>query len=89
MRHIQNVIYSRTVAYVTNKFVDELLHILHKVLPLDNAVANSYYKAKIIADLGLDYEKIHAYINDCILFKRSRVLLVHVYGVQSRWSASK
>lgn len=52
-------------------------------------MANSYYEAKNIDDLSLDYEKIHAYINDCILFKRSRVVLVYVYGVQSRWSASK
>lgn len=63
-------LYLQVLYKVSNKFVDELLHILHKVLPPDNMVSKSYYQEKkFIYDLGLNYQKIHACINDCILLR--------------------
>ena len=41
------------------------------LLPLVNRLPNSHYKTKkILGDLGLDYVKIHACKNNCVLFYR-------------------
>ena len=46
-----------------------LLQVLMDMLPTDDKLPNEHYKAKkIVRDLGLGYEKIHACPNDCILF---------------------
>ena len=53
----------------------QLLSLLRDVLPKDNNIPNSIYKAKkILQTLGIEYEKIHASPNDCIL------LLEEIYG---------
>ncbi|KAK4394200.1 hypothetical protein Sango_1890800 [Sesamum angolense] len=55
----------------SNKSFSMLLEFLKKVLPNGETLPCSYYEAKkIIQDLGLDYEKIHACVNDCMLFKK-------------------
>ena len=47
-----------------------LLQLFNEILPkCDVELPNSFYKAKkTIRDLGLDYEKIDAYVNDCFLY---------------------
>ncbi|XP_028758731.1 uncharacterized protein LOC114717701 [Neltuma alba] len=53
----------------SNKSMDALLALLKDVLPEGALVPNSFYEAKkIIRDLGLDYHKIDACGNDCILY---------------------
>ncbi|XP_028804063.1 uncharacterized protein LOC114759139 [Neltuma alba] len=53
----------------SNKSMDALLALLKDVLPEGALVPNSFYEAKkIIRDLGLDYNKIDACGNDCILY---------------------
>ncbi|KAL4283366.1 hypothetical protein GQ457_16G015240 [Hibiscus cannabinus] len=53
----------------TNKSFNSLLEVLKLALPDENTLPGSYHEMKkIIRDLGLGYEKIHACPNDCMLF---------------------
>ena len=54
----------------TNKSSTMLLQLFNEVLPkCDVELPNSFYKAKkTIRDLGLDYKKIDACVNDCMLY---------------------
>ncbi|XP_022149986.1 uncharacterized protein LOC111018268 [Momordica charantia] len=53
----------------SNKSFDMLLQLLKEALPNDCKIPESYYGAKkMLCDLGLGYEKIHACKNDCIIF---------------------
>jgi len=43
---------------------------VHDLLPEDNTLPKSYYQAKkILCPMGMEYQKIHACPNDCILYK--------------------
>jgi hypothetical protein len=43
---------------------------MKKKLPKDNELLDSTYKAKkVLCPLGLEVQKIHACINDCILYR--------------------
>jgi hypothetical protein len=43
---------------------------MKKKLPKDNELSDSMYEAKkVLCPLGLEVQKIHAYINDCILYR--------------------
>jgi hypothetical protein len=61
-----------TIHGVSNKFMDELLALLHKhLLPKDNLLPPSMYAAKSLTKkVGLDYKHIHACVNGCILFRK-------------------
>jgi hypothetical protein len=61
-----------TIHDVSNKFVDELLTLLHKhLLPKDNLLPPSMYVAKnLTRKVGLDYKHIHACVNGRILFRK-------------------
>ncbi|XP_065620649.1 uncharacterized protein LOC136063750 [Quercus suber] len=50
--------------------VDKPLYAAYAKLPKDH-----YEAKKIVRDLGLDYEKIHACLNDCMLFWKENVNL--------------
>ena len=40
------------------------------MLPINNELPSSMYEAKkTLNALGMEYEKIHAYPNDCILYR--------------------
>ncbi|KAI3450391.1 hypothetical protein Pfo_007056 [Paulownia fortunei] len=53
----------------SNKSFDMLLQLLGEVFPKPNAIPSSHYEAKkMLRELGLGYESIHACKNDCILF---------------------
>ncbi|KAL2340914.1 hypothetical protein Fmac_008854 [Flemingia macrophylla] len=54
----------------TNKSFTELLDLLKDMLPKENSLPNRYYEAKkILCPMGLEYKKIHACPNDCILYQ--------------------
>jgi hypothetical protein len=55
---------------VSNKFVDEILALLHlHLLPEDNCLRSSMYQAKVLTNkVGLHYNNIHACNNGCVLF---------------------
>ncbi|XP_062009115.1 uncharacterized protein LOC133725758 isoform X2 [Rosa rugosa] len=53
----------------SNKFFTALLELVKEALPDGNTCPRSYYESKkVIRDLGLSYDKIHACKNDCVLF---------------------
>ena len=53
-----------------DKGFEKLLKIMKKLLPKDNELPASTYEAKkVVCPLGLEVQKIHAYINDCILYR--------------------
>ncbi|KAK1661567.1 hypothetical protein QYE76_049726 [Lolium multiflorum] len=55
---------------VTDSGFEKLLIILKKLLPRNNELPVSTYEAKkLVCPLGLDVQKIHACINDCILYR--------------------
>jgi hypothetical protein len=55
---------------VSNKFVDELLTLLHKhLLPLDNCLPPTMYATKTLTSkVGLKYNNIDACVNGGVLF---------------------
>lgn len=56
---------------VSNAFADELLQLLHILLPSDNYLPRSHYEArKYVVKLGLSYNIIHACRNGCCLFRK-------------------
>jgi len=59
-----------TIYEVSNKFVDELLALLHSHLLLEpNCLIANYYVARALTQkLGLDYENIHVCAKRCVLF---------------------
>jgi hypothetical protein len=55
----------------SNTNFSALLQLLTKVLPKLNDLPNSTYQAKkIICPLTLGIEKMHAYLNHCILYRK-------------------
>ncbi|CAL2246936.1 unnamed protein product [Prunus armeniaca] len=75
---------------VCDIFYDELLPIICDMLPDQNTLPTSIYAIKrLLKKFDLEYEKIHACINDCCLFRRD---LEHVQECpkcgSSRWEVS-
>jgi hypothetical protein len=73
----------------TNKSFTMLLQLFNEVLPkCDVELPNLFYEAKkTIWDLGLDYKKIDACVNDCMLYWKENYKMKKflVCGV-SRWT---
>ena len=54
----------------SDKSFTSLLQVVHDLLPKDNTLPKSYYQAKkILCLMGMEYQKIHACPNDCILYR--------------------
>ena len=54
----------------SDKSFSLLLEVVHNMLPEQNMQPKSYYQAKkILWPMGMEYQKIHACPNDCILCK--------------------
>ncbi|PKA55268.1 hypothetical protein AXF42_Ash003905 [Apostasia shenzhenica] len=71
----------------SNKGFSDLLQLLKEILPAPNQLPISTYEAKkIICKLGMNYEKISACPNDCVLYKIEYIDLNQCpqYG-KSRW----
>ncbi|XP_028070416.1 uncharacterized protein LOC114272896 [Camellia sinensis] len=67
-----------------------LLQILKDMLPSDaNLPKASYDAKKIIKDLGLGYEKIHACPNDCMLFWKEHANDEVCHCGASRWATNE
>ena len=55
----------------TNKSFNELLELLHEMLPKDNTLSTRHYGAKkILCLMGMKYQKIHACPKGCILYRK-------------------
>ncbi|XP_058769046.1 uncharacterized protein LOC131642899 [Vicia villosa] len=62
----------------TDKSFTKLFELLTQMLPDGNALPSRYYEAKkILCQLGLEHEKIHACPNDCILYRKEYVNYNH------------
>ena len=60
----------------TDKSFTELLELLKDMLPEDNKLPNRNYEAKkILCPMGLEYKKIHACPNDCVLYRNDLATL--------------
>ncbi|XP_057447269.1 uncharacterized protein LOC130739062 [Lotus japonicus] len=76
----------------SNTSFDSLIKLLVEALPDGNVLPNSMYEVrKIIRDFGLDYVKIDACINDCILFRGELYKNLDKCPIcgESRWQESK
>ncbi|XP_024172237.1 uncharacterized protein LOC112178311 [Rosa chinensis] len=74
-----------------NKSFSALLKFLGELLPQMNEMPSTLYAAKkTLGSLGMEYEKIHACPNDCILYRKeySEASVCPSCGV-SRWKVSK
>ncbi|XP_048497954.1 uncharacterized protein LOC125496516 [Beta vulgaris subsp. vulgaris] len=58
----------KTLHGLSNVAFDDLLKLWKEVIPNANLPSNFNEAKKIIRDLGLDYRKIHACPNDCMLY---------------------
>jgi len=54
----------------SDKSFTSLLQVVHELLPEGNTLPKSYYQTKkILCPIGMEYQKIHAFLNDCILYR--------------------
>lgn len=69
LQFVISVMNMKVVNKWSNKSLNMLLEFMKKLLPSENIVPNSTYEVKkILRDLGMGYESIHACKNDCSLF---------------------
>ena len=55
---------------ISNSGLEHILRLFLLVLPDGHCIPTSLEKVrKVVRDLGLDYQKIHACVNDCVLFR--------------------
>ncbi|XP_057422588.1 uncharacterized protein LOC130716624 [Lotus japonicus] len=55
----------------SDKSFTDLLGLLKEMLPEGNTMPNRHYEAKkVLCPMGMEYEKIHACPNDCILYRK-------------------
>ncbi|XP_049388479.1 uncharacterized protein LOC125852840 [Solanum stenotomum] len=74
---------------LSDKATDSILKLIKRALPSGETLPESFYGAKkMIQNLGLRYEKIHACENDCMLFwkKNAKAESCLVCG-ESRWKS--
>lgn len=76
----------------SDMFFDELLPLIKKMLPEEGnvMVKNTYEAKKIMKSMGSGYTKIHACINDCILYRgmyKDEKVCPHCKA--SRWKVDK
>ena len=54
----------------SDKSFTSLLQVVHDMLPEENTLPKSYYQAKkMLCPMGMEYQKIYACPNDCILYR--------------------
>jgi len=75
---------------LSNSALEAIIQLFSFLLPKSQCVPNTLEKVqKVVPDLGLDYQKIHACINDCVLFRKEYAELdtCPTCG-DSRWKAA-
>ncbi|GJX36741.1 uncharacterized protein Tco_0248298, partial [Tanacetum coccineum] len=72
------ILHVKTTSGWSNKSFDLILDVFRKALPTPSFVPKNYYEAKTyIRDLGFKSEKIHACVNDCVLYRKKYKSLTH------------
>jgi hypothetical protein len=63
---------------ITNNALEHILQLISRLLPEGHCVPDSLAKVrKVVRDLGLDYQKIHACVNDCVFVDGVKPCSVH------------
>ena len=91
LSYIIKLMHQKCLNKWTDKAMDPLLDHNREILPKGALVPDSYYDAKkIVKHLGLDYIKIDACLNDCILYREEyeNVQQCPVCGL-SRWKSNQ
>ena len=72
---------------ITNNALEAILSLFAAILPKGHCIPDTMDKVqRVVRDLGLDYVKIHACENDCVLFwKENADLDSCSICIQSRW----
>ena len=72
---------------ITNNALEAILSLFSAILPIGHCIPDTMDKVqRVVRDLGLDYVKIHACENDCVLFwKENADLDSCSICIQSRW----
>ena len=53
---------------------DELMKLLDDMFPKGNQLPKCIYEVKkMFCSLGMDYEKIHSCLNDCIMYMKDKI----------------
>ena len=75
---------------LSNSALEAIIGLFSLLLPEGHCVPDTLEKAqKVVRDLGLDYEKIHACINDCVLFRKEYADMdTCPTSGESRWKTS-
>lgn len=64
------LVHLKDLNHWSNKSFEMLLKLMKEALPSGDSLPATYYEAKkMLRDLGLGYESIHACVNDCVLFR--------------------
>nr|GEW27019.1 hypothetical protein CTI12_AA507610 [Tanacetum cinerariifolium] len=67
---IVTMLHLKTTNGWSNKSFNDTLNVFKKALPSPSSVPTNFYEAKkYIRDLGFRGEKIHACVNDCVLYR--------------------
>ncbi|KAG7529490.1 Transposase-associated domain [Arabidopsis suecica] len=74
----------------SDKSFNELLETLPEMLPADNVLHTSLYEVKkFLKSFDMGYEKIHACVNDCCLFRKKYKMLENCPKCKaSRWKTN-
>jgi hypothetical protein len=82
---VQGFGFSMKILGFTNASLEAILKLFGKVLPDRHCIPDSLDKVqRVIRDLGMDYVKIHACENDCVLFLINTQIWKHVPFVRSQ-----
>src|SRR3954471_554212 len=83
---IVRLLHFQSVSSLSNVHFDMLLNLLRMVIPNGReSIPKSHYEAtKLVKALGLDYEKIHACPNDCMLYYKKMKICNVVLSVVFR-----
>ncbi|XP_074354744.1 uncharacterized protein LOC141693509 [Apium graveolens] len=77
---------------ISDKCFSDVLLLLASMLPEGNSMPSSFGETKkTLCTLGMDYEKIHACLNDCLLYRGERdedETICRICGA-SRWKLNK
>ena len=69
LNFVVKLLHIKVINRMTNKSIDMMLELLAQMLPVGSELPKSYYEAKkMLRDLGMGYESIHACKYQCVLF---------------------
>ncbi|GJR23864.1 leucine-rich repeat protein [Tanacetum coccineum] len=89
---VVTILHLKTTSGWSMKSFNATLDLFRKALPAPSLVPKNFYEAKkYVRDLGFEGEKIHACVNDCILYrnKLQRLFIDKQVASDMRWHKEK